>query len=349
VNRALVAIPLVFIVVITVVDIHMPPHIHLGPLLVAAPIFTAMFAGSPLTGSVGALALAGQAIIAVFRGKGDGVLATENHVAQMIALALITILIVAFCVVREHCMPVAEAVMRTLLQPVPHQVGHVWAAGLYRPAEPGTMVGGDLYDIRATRAGERAVIGDVRGKGLQAVRVVADVLGSFRQAIYERGDLRQVAASMERSIALEAEAICDDELFLTAALIEYDAFAQRVTIVNHGHLEPLLISGGKVDALIGPSALPFGLGALTAELPVAYTHRLVRGDVLLLCTDGLSEARNPTGDFYPLIDRLRDRFADKPAPDPIDVIDFLNTDLPRHAHACLDDVAVLAIAPHGQI
>src|SRR5262245_37728054 len=67
----------------------------------------------------------------------------------------------AFCVLRERRAPVAAAVMRTLLQPVPHQVGHVLAAGLYRPAETESMVGGDLFDIRATQAGERAIIGDV--------------------------------------------------------------------------------------------------------------------------------------------------------------------------------------------
>ncbi|MCX4625338.1 hypothetical protein [Streptomyces sp. NBC_01443] len=41
----------------------------------------------------------------------------------------------------------AEALMRALLRPVPHQIGHVLAAGLYRPSEAGTMVGGDIFDI----------------------------------------------------------------------------------------------------------------------------------------------------------------------------------------------------------
>lgn len=41
----------------------------------------------------------------------------------------------------------AEALMRALLRPVPHQIGHVLAADLYRPSEAGTMVGGDIFDI----------------------------------------------------------------------------------------------------------------------------------------------------------------------------------------------------------
>lgn len=285
----------------------------------------------------------------------------SHHVAAYIATGLVGILGVALAAHRrrqeQHLVrsnSVAEALMRTLLRPVPHRVGRVLAAGLYRSGEVGTMVGGDLYDIRATQSGERAIIGDVRGKGLQAVRTVADILGSFREAVYDPGDLRAVAARMERRLAREAEELPDDELFVTAVLVEYDAPARRITIVNQGHIEPVLISCGEVTALTGPPALPLGLGALTGEYPVAYTHRFDRGDVLLLCTDGLIEARDHTGAFYPLLDRLRHRFTGGPdrrpgpgpGPGPDDVIDFLNTDLPRHTRVFHDDVALLALAPY---
>ncbi|MFF0291473.1 PP2C family protein-serine/threonine phosphatase [Streptomyces sp. NPDC005262] len=243
----------------------------------------------------------------------------------------------------------AEALMRTLLRPLPHQVGHVLVAGLYSPGEVGTMVGGDLYDIRATKAGERAIIGDVRGKGLDAVRTVADILGAFHEAAYDLGDLAAVAARMERRLIHEAEELSDDELFVTAALVEYDALAHQITIINHGHIDPILISRGEVTTLTGPPALPLGLSTLDGEHPTACTHRFTRGDVLLLVTDGIVEARNTAGDFYPLLSRLRDRFAGRPAPGPADVVDFLNTDLPRHTRQLHDDVAILAIGPHGHL
>ncbi|MFF4006974.1 SpoIIE family protein phosphatase [Streptomyces sp. NPDC001717] len=70
---------------------------------------------------------------------------------------------------------------------------------------------------------------------------------------------------------------------------------------------------------------------------------------MLLVTDGLVEARSPDGVFYPFVSRLRHHFADHPAPGPADVINFLNTDLPRHTHTLHDDVPMLAIAPHGAI
>ncbi|MFG2296089.1 PP2C family protein-serine/threonine phosphatase [Streptomyces sp. NPDC048603] len=279
----------------------------------------------------------------------------NHHVTADMATALVGILstVLAASRVRQtrslvHANSVAEALMRTLLRPVPHQVGQVLAASLYRPSEVGTMVGGDLFDIRVTDCGERAIIGDVRGKGLQAVRAVAAILGSFREAAYEAGDLPTVAARLERRLVREAREIPDEELFATALLMEYDSLTGRVTFTNHGHVEPVLISRGEVSALAGPPVLPLGLGGLAvpAEGPVAWSHRFARGDVLLLVTDGLAEARDHDGAFYPLVDRLRQRFAGRPAPGPAEVVDFLNCDLPRFARGLHDDVAILAIAPH---
>ncbi|WP_406513703.1 serine/threonine-protein phosphatase [Streptomyces sp. NBC_00161] len=112
----------------------------------------------------------------------------------------------------------------------------------------------------------------------------------------------------------------------------------------------VLISRGEVRRLDGPPALPLGLGSLAAaDGPVAWSHRLTRGDVLLLVTDGLVEARDTGGDFHPLVDRLRHRFAGRVAPGPADVVNFLNTDLPRHTRNLHDDIARLAIAPHSHI
>ncbi|MEU9125862.1 PP2C family protein-serine/threonine phosphatase [Streptomyces sp. NPDC048506] len=351
-------LPVAYVVIVLLLEPVTPAFWAVSFLLIALPV-TAAYTLGPVS----------VALTAVFAIGLEGVLAGtpcctgrnihqlwENHyVAAYIATGMVGLLGVVLAVHRRrqerhlvHAHSVAEALMRTLLRPIPHEVGHVLAAGLYRSAEAGTMVGGDLYDIRPTEAGTRAIIGDVRGKGLKAVRTVADLLGTFREAVHDAGDLRAVAQRMERSMAREAEELRDDELFVTAALIEYDASCGHVTIVNHGHIEPVLISGGAVITLTGPPALPLGLGALADGPPVAYTHPFGPGDVLLLCTDGLIEARDVTGAFYPFLDRLHHRFTGRPAPPPAEVIEFLNTDLPRHTRLFHDDVAVLALAPMGR-
>ncbi|GAA2644324.1 PP2C family protein-serine/threonine phosphatase [Streptomyces lunalinharesii] len=348
-------LPGLYVLLVLLLEFVTPTQWAVSSLLIAVPVLAA-FTHGPI----------GVAVVTVFAAGLEGVLAGtpcctghnihqlwgNHYVATYISTLIVGIMGVALAGYRQrqqrHLVQVnsvAEALMRTLLRPVPHRVGGVLAAGLYRSAEVGTMVGGDLYDIRATRAGERAIIGDVRGKGLQAVRTVADILGSFREAVYDPGDLLAVASRMERRLAHEAAEIPDDELFVTAALIEYDAGARQLTIINHGHIEPVLISAGEVVALTGPPALPLGLGGLAAEVPVSYTHPFGEGDVLLLCTDGLIEARDQTGAFYPLLDRLTLRFGGRPAPGPADVIDFLNADLPRHTRVLHDDVAILALAP----
>ncbi|MGW3328425.1 PP2C family protein-serine/threonine phosphatase [Streptomyces virginiae] len=318
--------------------------------LVALPAIAAYAYGPAAVAALTVLAILLEGLLA----GASHHLGETHHVTADIATAVVGILATALAAHRRsqerhlvHANSVAEALMRALLRPVPHQVGNVLAAGLYRPSEAGTMVGGDLFDIRATRTGERAVIGDVRGKGLPAVRTVAAILGTFREAAYEAPDLPAVAARLERGLVREAEEIRDPELFATAVLVEYDSAAHRVTVTNHGHVEPVLISRGEVRTLQGPPALPLGLGALAAgERPVPCSHRFTHGDVLLLVTDGLVEARDTGGDFYPLVERLRHRFEGRPAPGPAEVVDFLNTDLPRHTRTLHDDVAMLAIAPH---
>ncbi|MCX5316072.1 hypothetical protein [Streptomyces sp. NBC_00154] len=57
------------------------------------------------------------------------------------------------------------------------------AASLWLAAETGAQVGGDLYEAVQTRYGVRMIVGDVRGKRLNAMRAVAVVLGAFREAL----------------------------------------------------------------------------------------------------------------------------------------------------------------------
>ncbi|MGW2023568.1 PP2C family protein-serine/threonine phosphatase [Streptomyces decoyicus] len=349
-------LPTAYVAFVMLLETLAPTPWAVSFLLIALPVIAAYALGPVGVAAFTVCAIVLEGVVAgtpCCTGHNLHQLWENHHVAAYIATGLVGILGVALAAHRrrqdQHLVranSLAEALMRTLLRPVPHRVGRTLAAGLYRSGEVGTMVGGDLYDIRATPSGERAIIGDVRGKGLQAVRTVADILGSFREAVYDPGGLPAVAARMERRLVREAEELPDDELFVTAVLVEYDAPAHRVTIVNQGHIEPVLISCGEVTALTGPPALPLGLGPLAEEFPVAYTHPFHPGDVLLLCTDGLIEARDHTGAFYPLLDRLRHRFRDGCDPGPDDVIDFLNTDLPRHTRVFHDDVAILALAPY---
>jgi serine phosphatase RsbU (regulator of sigma subunit) len=172
-------------------------------------------------------------------------------------------------------------------------VGPLAIAGRYISASAAADIGGDLYEVLDTPYGVRMLIGDVRGKGLDAVRLASMVLGSYRHVAYERADLRTIVADLDRAVSRSV----GDEDFVTALLVEERG--GTLTIVNCGHPPPLLLRRGQVIALDPPANAP-PLGFTPTVRP--RTERLEPGDRLLLFTDGLAEARRD-GEFFPIADR----------------------------------------------
>jgi sigma-B regulation protein RsbU (phosphoserine phosphatase) len=189
----------------------------------------------------------------------------------------------------------ASVVQGAVLRPLGPQVGPLTVAARYISASAAADIGGDLYEALDTPYGVRMIIGDVRGKGLDAVRLASIVLGSYRHVAYERADLRAIVADLDRAVARSV----GDEDFVTAALIEERG--GTLTIVNCGHPAPLLLRRGEVIALDPPSNAP-PLGFMPVVKP--RVERLEPGDRLLFFTDGLAEARRD-GQFFPTAERAR--------------------------------------------
>ncbi|WP_369251282.1 PP2C family protein-serine/threonine phosphatase [Streptomyces sp. R41] len=281
----------------------------------------------------------------------------QHHVAVYAATFLIGIASVALAWQRERTRQhliransVAEAMQRTLLRPVPRRLGPVHAAGFYEAGEGGTLVGGDLYDVCETPFGVRAIIGDVRGKGLDAVQTVAAVLGSFRVSAHEWQSLSSLAERLELSIARNSPAgdEGDPELFVTALVLEFAPGGGEVRIVDRGHPSPLVIGPHGARRLVTAPGLPLGLGALAAGGDDTTVHPLRPGEVLVVHTDGVSEARDADGVFYPVLQRLGERFRGEHAPDPEAVVSFVRIDSERwSARSDNDDRAVLALRLDG--
>jgi serine phosphatase RsbU (regulator of sigma subunit) len=350
-NRALVLIPLGLIIAVCVVDVLAPPDVHLGPLLVAAPAITAAFAGPRLTAAIGALAVAAQVFIGVTR----GVLATENLEAQIGALVLVSALIVVFCLVRDRherqltrTRSVAHASQRVLLQPLPDRSGPLDIASLYIAAEKDADIGGDLFAAARADRNTRLLIGDVRGKGLGAINHAALLLGAFRAAAHRRASLPNLAIHLDAAMLWDTTQWKDGEIadtgesFATAALLDipdHDPVAHTLTC---GHPPPLLLRDGHVTPLMSlMPALPIGLGALTGSADYhVETFSFETGDLLLLYTDGVTEARDPNGTFFPLAEHAAAWTTDSPA----DLLRRLHDDLLSHTDGRLgDDAAAIAI------
>ncbi|MGW1810434.1 PP2C family protein-serine/threonine phosphatase [Streptomyces sp. NPDC002078] len=347
-SHALLVIPIVLIVVITAVDQLVPADVHLGPLLVIAPAITASFAGPWLTGLIGFLATAAQAYI----GWHFGVLASRNVMVQILALAVLSAMIVFGCVVRERhrrqltqVRSVAEAAQHVLLWPLPERIGTLRIACLYLAAEDEAQIGGDLYAATRIIGGVRIMIGDVRGKGLSAIGEAALLLGAFREAAHRHTSLPDLAASLEQSVtrylADFEPAEETGERFATALLLELPDDDHSTRIVSCGHPPPLVLSPD--SALTVPSlhpAPPLGIGELGPEGYKIDVLSFEPGDTLLLYTDGVIEARDAYGDFYP----FETRASQWSEVGPESLLHHIQRDLLAHTRGRLDDdVALVAL------
>jgi hypothetical protein len=261
---------------------------------------------------------------------------------------------------------VAEAAQRALLRPLPRQVGPLELGVVYLAAAAEARVGGDLYEVTRTQFGIRLIVGDVRGKGLDAVEIAADVLGVFREVAHEVYTLAEVARRIDASLARRPAAPLEE--FVTAVLAEIDPAAGTLTVYNCGHPPPLVLSPGpgnqagsgsqtasdrqaasggqqlpRVTVVDVPApALPLRLMSLGGTSGAERTVPLHPGDALLLYTDGVTEARDGRREFYPLEERVAG-LAARSGGSTEDLLERLRDDLLRHVGAPLDDDAALLL------
>ncbi|MBG0850620.1 serine/threonine-protein phosphatase [Streptomyces spinoverrucosus] len=236
---------------------------------------------------------------------------------------------------------IAEAAQRALLPPLPEVVGPVRCAGLYRAAQRGTLVGGDFYDVRDGPYGVRAVLGDVQGHGLAAVGTVASLLGAFREAVLDQPDLESVAGRLDRRLTVDSAEARHADLFATVVLLEFARDARSVRVVACGHPPPVLLRAGQATDIGVEACMPLGLGLADSTPHRGVTVRLEPGDGLFLASDGVFEARDPAGAFYPVSERLALLNGSTPAALP----DRVWEDLLRHTRSIHDDVTMLVLAP----
>ncbi|GCD38968.1 membrane protein [Streptomyces chrestomyceticus JCM 4735] len=259
----------------------------------------------------------------------------------------------------ERTKEVATAAQRVLLRPPPARVDGIVVAADHLAAGETATVGGDLYDVVATRHGVRAVIGDVRGHGLGALGTVAAVLGSFREAAHDEPDLGRVLRRLERALHrhLRERARAEhssagggepenplSEEFVTLLLVEI-ARDGAVRTLNCGHPWPYrLTRGGALPDAPGEPMPPLGLFPLPAELPVTDCPPLPPGQAIFLHTDGATDARDADGTFFPLPQALDESVRSVRDCRAAAVVEGVRAALLRHCGGRLsDDVALLVL------
>lgn len=188
-----------------------------------------------------------------------------------------------------------------------------------------------------TPTGVRLIVGDAEGKGLSAVLEAATAMGVFRSAAHQEPTLSQVAARIDATLDREL----GDEQFITAVLAEISPDAGKMEVINCGHPQPLRL-GPQGPELLGSAdgSSPLGLGLPGASERIPFTISLRAGEPVLFYTDGLTEARNAAGQFFPLTGCAS---LQTPADLPT-LLERLTSEVTRFAgHRPQDDIALLLV------
>ncbi|WP_329468651.1 PP2C family protein-serine/threonine phosphatase [Streptomyces sp. NBC_01431] len=328
--------------VVATVDVAAGPGVGLLPMVSLGPAFAGLIGGWRRTACVGVFAF----FLCLALGFYDGVFAERRGYAAVAAVAGVTAAGVAGAVMRQRreaafasMCSIAEVAQRVLLRPVPRAAGHLRVAVSYASAVAEARIGGDLYEVVAAPAGVRVIVGDVQGKGLEAVETAAAILGAVREAAHEEADLEGVGARLRRA----ADRALRGEKFVTAIIAEVSP-ERGAVFLNHGHPPPLLVRADGSAHFPEPTryALPLGLGLHQAAGPEPYQVDFGPGDQLLLYTDGVTEARDAHGTFYPLAERTG-HLSD---PDPQAALEALRADLAQHTAGPPHDDAAMLLLRH---
>ena len=284
-------------------------------------------------------------VLGVVLGWSDGTMGSSAHVARVISVASGGCLAVWLAVQRvareaklQAITHVAEVAQEAILHPLPPEIGGVRIAARYISASAEAQIGGDFYEAVDTKWGVRIMVGDVRGKGLEAVRLAAVLVGEFRSRAVSEPDLTAVAVMVDAAGSRLGDHA--DEDFATAILVQIDG--EVAAIVRCGHPLPFLADGPDVQPITTHPSLPLCLGTEG----IAEEVRLGIGARILLYSDGAVESRSADGAWFDLEGSFGRHLS---AAEPAMVLDGILADLRRHCDGRIGDDVVLVLAEQPSV
>jgi serine phosphatase RsbU (regulator of sigma subunit)/anti-sigma regulatory factor (Ser/Thr protein kinase) len=187
---------------------------------------------------------------------------------------------------------IAKNIQRSLL---PKTLPQIPGWGLAGFCESAQQVGGDFYDVvKFSDTSLLLIIADVMGKGIPAA-LFAAILRSLVRAVPEW--VNQPAHLLSRVNRLMFQELSGVDMFITAQLVFVDTAERRLVAASAGHC-PLLLANHRASPVqvLSPDGLPLGIVPEATFNP--HVEALSSEARILLYTDGLTEARNPDGEFF---------------------------------------------------
>jgi sigma-B regulation protein RsbU (phosphoserine phosphatase) len=239
----------------------------------------------------------------------------------------------------ETELELAQSVQRSLLPQSVPQSRYLQTAAFSRPAQ---IVGGDYFGFYSFKDGSDGVaIADVAGHGISASMHVAGMHALLQSLVPAS---TSAAATLEQVHGLFVHNV-NFTTFVTAFLSAYNPRTRTLTYCNAGHNPPLLITEGRsgqapVLRRLRPTSPAIGLveGARFDEATVQVNP----GDLLVLYTDGVTEATNEAGEELgeERLACVAQEHVDEPS---FEILQALRRELERHVHGrpAADDTTIV--------
>ena len=199
--------------------------------------------------------------------------------------------------------------------------------------------GGDAFDYAVNGRTAHFAIFDAMGHGMSASLMAAAVVAAYRGSRRQGFDLAATYAALDDVVVTHF----GEGRFVTAQLGQLDVATGEFSWINAGHPGPLIVRQLRnASTLTRPPSLPLGLGAEQVEVVV---DRLSPGDRLLFFSDGVVEARAPTGEPFGdmrLADELKKQCLDGMSPSET-MRRLLHAVTGHHGTALSDDATMVLV------
>jgi len=233
--------------------------------------------------------------------------------------------------------------IQMMVLPTKDELGGIHQLEIAAFMEPADEVGGDYYDVLQLEDRVKVGIGDVTGHGLES-GVLMLMVQSVAVALQERGpsDPRQFLVALNSAICRNIKRTKTDK-HLTLSFLDFES--DRVTLSGQ-HEELIVLKPDGACEVIDTVDLGFPIGLDEDIEPFIETKELsfAPGDIMVLYTDGVTEAESPDGELFGL-DRLVKSACSHNTPSATRVLEGILADLKAHigTQVVHDDITLLVI------
>ena len=220
-------------------------------------------------------------------------------------------------------MGIARNVQHALL---PEHMPDIDGYEFFASYEAAQAVGGDYYDIMDLPDGRICLaFGDVAGKGVPASLVMSRLSSAVRNIVEYVPDAAEAVSRINNHMCAKAV----EGRFVTFVLVQLDPRRHTMSVVNAGHMSPLIRhADGSIEEL-DQSAVGVPLGVVEGFPFQSVECSIKPGDCIVIYTDGVSEAMNPKSELY-TIERLQ-AFVANGSARPSELGPAIREDVKQHA------------------